>query len=42
MNRYLDEFTWRYNRRDANEGARVNAFLAAADGKCITDTVLVS
>ena len=31
--RYLDEFTWRYNRRQIADGTRVNAMLAAASGK---------
>jgi transposase-like protein len=41
IDRYLDEFTWRYNRRDAKEGDRVNALLAAADGKRITYPQLI-
>jgi hypothetical protein len=37
----LDKFTWRHNRRDAKEGDRVNALLAAADGKRITYPQLI-
>jgi hypothetical protein len=41
LDRYLDEFTWRYNRRESKEGERVNALLAAADGKRITYPQLI-
>ena len=34
--RYLDEFTWRYNRRQVADGTRVNAMLAAASEKRLT------
>jgi transposase-like protein len=33
LNRYVDEMSWRYNRREMAEGARVNALIAAADGR---------
>ncbi len=33
LDRYVDEATWRYNRREAAEGGRVNSMLAATDGK---------
>lgn len=33
LDRYVDEATWRYNRREAKEGARVNSMLAATNGK---------
>jgi transposase-like protein len=39
--RYFAEFTWRYNRRDAEEGDRVNALLAASDGKRLTYPQLI-
>lgn len=35
LSRYLDEMTWRFNRRDEGEGARVNDLLAATEGKRI-------
>jgi hypothetical protein len=30
---YLDEFAWRWNRRDMGEGPRVNALLAGTAGR---------
>jgi len=33
LQRYVNEATWRYNRRDANEGGRVNSLLASTQGK---------
>ena len=33
LDRYLDEFTYRYNRRDAGEGDRVNDFLGRTTGR---------
>lgn len=33
LQRYLDEFAWRWNRRDMNEGPRVNALLAQVSGR---------
>jgi hypothetical protein len=41
IDRYFDEFTWRYNRREAGEGDRVNALLAAAEGRRITYPQLI-
>jgi len=41
VDRYLDEFTWRYNRRQAEEGERVNALLAQASGR-LTYKALIS
>lgn len=35
LSRYLDEMTWRFNRRDEGEGQRVNDLLAATEGKRI-------
>lgn len=35
------EFTWRYNRREDGEGDRVNALLAAAEGRRITYPQLI-
>jgi transposase-like protein len=33
LDRYLDEFTYRYNRRDAGEGERMNDFLERVSGR---------
>lgn len=33
LSRYVEEMTWRYNRREMAEGARVNALIAGADGR---------
>jgi len=33
LQRYVNEATWRYNRREALEGSRVNSLLASAYGK---------
>jgi transposase-like protein len=33
LDQYVGEATWRYNRREAEEGARVNSMLAATNGK---------
>lgn len=33
LQRYVNEATWRYNRREANEGGRVNSLLASTNGK---------
>ena len=33
LHRYLGEMTWRYNRREDGEGARLNALLASAGGR---------
>jgi transposase-like protein len=33
LDRYVNEATWRYNRRKSDEGGRVNSLLAHADGK---------
>ncbi|HEY1796660.1 MAG TPA: IS1595 family transposase [Stellaceae bacterium] len=33
LDRYVSEATWRYNRRDAEEGGRVNSLLASTNGK---------
>jgi transposase-like protein len=33
LQRYVNEATWRYNRREATEGGRVNSLLACAPGK---------
>lgn len=40
--RYLDEFTWRYNRRQIADGTRVNEMLAAASGKILTYRTLIA
>jgi transposase-like protein len=31
--RYVDEMSWRYNRREVAEGARVDALIAGSDGR---------
>ena len=33
LDRYISEATWRYNRRSASEGGRVNSLIASSDGK---------
>ena len=33
IQRYLDEFTWRWNRREMDEGQRVNAMLHQVSGR---------
>lgn len=33
LSRYVDESSWRYNRRDADEAPRFNDFLATTDGR---------
>lgn len=33
LSRYVDESTWRYNRRDMAEGGRANALIAASSGR---------
>lgn len=33
LDRYLDEFTWRYNRREDEEGDRVNSLLTQIGGR---------
>ncbi len=33
LQRYLDEFTWRWNRREMGEGQRINALLGQVSGR---------
>ena len=33
LNRYVSEMTWRYNRREMEEGNRLNALIAGSDGR---------
>jgi transposase-like protein len=33
LNRYVSEMTWRYNRREMDEGVRVNALIEQSDGR---------
>lgn len=33
LQRYVDEMTWRYNRRDMGEGARMNDLFACVEGR---------
>jgi len=40
--RYLDEMTWRFNRREQEEGQRLNNLLAAADRRPLTYRELVA
>lgn len=42
LSRYLDEMTWRFNRRRQREGERVDSLLTAADGKRLTYKVLIT
>lgn len=42
LNRYLDEMTWRFNRREQGEGDRVNSLLAFADGTRLTYKALIA
>jgi transposase-like protein len=42
IDRYLDEFTWRYNRREIADGTRVNAMLVSASGKRLTYQALIA
>ena len=41
LDRYLDEFTYRYNRRKMADGERVNDFLGQVDGR-LTYRALIS
>jgi transposase-like protein len=36
LSRYLDEMTWRFNRRDEDDGFRLNSLLAFAEGRRLT------
>jgi len=36
LSRYLDEMTWRFNRRDMPDGGRVNSLIAFAEGRRLT------
>lgn len=40
--RYLDEMTWRFNRRDQEEGQRMNNLLVAADRSPLTYRALIA
>ncbi|MFM9977859.1 MAG: IS1595 family transposase [Sphingomonadaceae bacterium] len=42
LSRYLDEMTWRFNRREQREGDRVNSMLAFTDGRRLTYKALVA
>lgn len=42
LNRYVGEVTWRFNRREAEDGTRLNALLAAADCKPLRYKALVA
>ena len=42
LSRYLDEMTWRFNRRDHEDGFRVNELLMAADRSNLTYKALVA
>lgn len=42
LSRYLDEMTWRFNRRENEEGQRLNALLAATEGKRLPYRALVA
>ncbi len=42
LSRYLDEMTWRFNRRDQEDGLRVNDMLAHADRNPLTYRELIA
>jgi transposase-like protein len=42
LHRYLDEMTWRFNRRDQEDGPRLNSLLAAADRRRLPYRALVA
>jgi hypothetical protein len=42
LSRYLDEMTWRFNRREQEDGARLNSLLVAADRSPLTYQALVA
>ena len=42
LDRYLAEFTFRYNRRKMGEGSRVDALIADTPGRRLTYKVLIA
>jgi transposase-like protein len=42
LSRYIDEMTWRFNRREQTDGDRLNSLLAFADGKRLTYKELIA
>jgi transposase-like protein len=42
LNRYLDEMTWRFNRREQEDGDRVNALIHFANGRRLTYKALIA
>jgi transposase-like protein len=40
LDRYLDEMTWRYNRRESGEGERVNDLLNSVSGRLTYKTLI--
>jgi transposase-like protein len=42
LSRYLDEMTWRFNRRDQRDGDRLNSLLEAADRSPLTYQALIA
>ena len=42
LSRYLDEMTWRFNRRQQREGERVDNLLSDTNGKRLTYKVLIA
>lgn len=42
LSRYLDEMTWRFNRRDHEDGFRLNELLVAADRRRLTYRELIA
>lgn len=42
LSRYLDEMTFRFNRREQEDGDRVNSLLAFADGRRLTYRALIA
>ena len=42
LSRYLDEITWRFNRREEYEGQRLNGLLVATEGKRLPYKALIA
>lgn len=42
LSRYLDEMTWRFNRREQEDGQRLNNLLASANGRRLTYKALIA
>ena len=42
LSRYLDEMTWRFDRREEEDGSRLNSLLAFADDRRLTYKALIA